>query len=677
LIKLAQAGCLALVLVICCSWQATPAAEGDAGVIRLGKLPDDGQQTLENTDAYNAVLGQTRRGFDHESFEAQLEALWFQRKAYLADGRETDATDQADAIRAFCKEEGVKRMENLAAALIAESERYLLEGRHDIALESLDLALALDPGRPQTHFARAAALRKSDAGLLASGGEFVRGLKASLVHALQSLSLVSAAALVLVVAVIGLVLVFALLMLFRYQIPFRHEVEEIAVHFADERIAQATGWFMLFLPLVLWVSTGWAALYWIVITFRFMRRGEKAAAAILLIAASLAMPAYRAAVSIFGVTADPVVRTTLASAGGEYNPDRILKLQRLVQAYPEDPSYRFLLAGLFKNGRYFEEAFAEYREALRIDPGFAQAHINVGNIFYETMQYAEAVASYNRALEYDPDSMLAYFNMHLAQSEAFNFKGAEKSLERARAIDPERLAEMLTAANSGGEGAAVMDASLKMTSVWQAALSGGRPEKSAEAAAGAFPPTLARQLLNPVSLVALGALLACGCALFVSRGHAPALRCIRCGRPFCHYCKSVQEGREYCSQCLHLFVLGDGLAPETKTRKMYEVERYEKRSRAAKRLLSAVLPGAAQILRGNAARGTLLLLAWLSCLIAWQPVVLLPLERITGADLRLDLLEAGSVPAMYGLQASTWMALLALPVIWLLGNAWRRKRREL
>jgi len=674
--KLVHPGRMALLLACCCLCQAALAAPVDSGVIRLGAVAQTGQQTEENQEAYDALFGETRRGFDHEAFEAQLEALWFQRKAYMADGREADAVEQSQAIRAFCTEEGVRRLENLAGALIAESDRYLIAGRFDRALDSLDLAQSLDPGRPQTHFARAVVLFKARRGYAAAAGEFLLALESSLIRSLQDLSLVNNLALVVVVALVGAVLIFSLLMLVRYQVPFRHEIEELAVQFADDRLAQAAGWGMLFLPMLLWIGTGWAALYWIVVMFRFMRRGEKAAAIILLLAAMLATPAYRVAVSIYGVTADPVVRTTLASAGGEYDPDRILKLRQLVQAYPDDPTYRFLLGGLYKNGRYFEEAFAEYKEALRIDPGFEQVHINLGNIFYETGQYNEALASYGRALESNPQSILAYFNMHLAQSEAFKLRQAEESLNRARAIDSERLAEMLSAAGARGQGTAVIDATLKMTSVWQAALGGGRPRRSSEATASAFSPLLLRRFLNPTTLVAIGALLACGLALLVSRGHSPARSCIRCGRPFCHYCKSSQEGHEYCSQCVHLYVLGDGLAPETKTRKIYEVERHERISRAASRLISTILPGTAHLLRGRAVWGTLLLLAWLTALIAWQPLILLPVERVTGADLRLDLLAAGSVPAMYGLKASNWIAMLALPVIWLAGNAWRRKRRE-
>ncbi len=652
------------------------AAPAESGVIRLKPVRPQPADGGDDPQAAVQALGETRRGFDYEAFEAQLESLWFQRKAYLADGRESDAAKQSQAIRAFCKEEGIKRLEDVAAALVAESHRYMQEGRYDRALESLDLAQVLDPGRPQAHLARAAVIFEAKRGYVAAAGEFLRALKFSLFRSIRDLSLFNHLALVVVVALVGSVLVFSLLMLIRYHVPFRHEIEEWAVQIADDRLAQAMGWAVLFLPMLLWIGTGWAALYWIAITFRFMRRAEKVAAVGLLVASILGTPAHRMAVAIYGMTADPVVRTTLASAGGEYDPDRILKLRQLVQAYPDDPSYRFLLAGLYRNGRYYEEAFAEYRQALKLDPNFEQVHINLGNIFYETRQYAEAIASYRRALEVNPNSILAYFNMHLTQSESFKFKEADESLNRARAIDSKRLAEMLSRAGARSDRATVIDATLRMTSVWQAALVGGRPQRLTEASVSPVSPRLLLQFVNPISIAAAVALLCCGVAMLIGRGELPARRCIRCGRPFCHYCKSGQEGHEYCSQCFHLYVLGDGLAPETKTRKLYEVERYERFSRAASRLISILLPGSAHLLRGRAALGSLLLLAWLAALIAWQPVILRPLELLAGFDLKLALLAPGIVPAMYGLNPSSWLALMSLPLIWLAGNSWRWNKRE-
>lgn len=659
------------------------AAQTDGGVIRLrpsqtNTVPDTQAQNQDTPAQGTEDVTGPRRGFDYNAFEARLESLWFQRKTLLADGRYTDAAEQSQLIRSFCREEGVGRVDNLAGALIAEADRFVEQGHYSRALESLELAEHFDPGRPQTHLARAGVFWKAGEGVLATTGQFVAAGRAAVLRSIKDLTLFNQLALIFVSSVVGCVLVFSLLMTVRYQVPFRHEVEEWITQALGERWARATGWALLFLPVAIWFGAGWIALYWILITFRFMRRGEKLTAVVLLLATAMVIPAYRLAVTAYGMTADPVVRTTLASVGGEYDPNRILKLRQLVQAHPEDPVYRFLLAGLYKNGRYFEDAFAEYREVLEFDPAMEQAHINIGNIFFATGQYSEAIASYNRAIVINPRSILAYFNRHLAQSESFRFKDAEASLEEAKLIDSKALAEMFASSGSGEERQAVADATLRMESVWEAALAVGQANDAPAARlADSEKQSLARRLINPVSIVSLTVLLACGFALILTRGGEPARRCIRCGRPFCQYCKSSREGHEYCSQCLHLFVLGDGLAPETKTRKLYEVERHERISRGGRLLISLVMPGTAQLLRGRAGRGSLLVLLWLAALLAWQPVGLLPLERFVGLDLPLYLLATRSVPTAYDLQPLAIFAVMLMVLTWFVGNAWRWRRREL
>ena len=673
--RLNSLACLLLTVAIVGFASGLSAASQDGGVIRLTPR-DGGEEPTPQRQTESAALGQARRGFDFAGFESRLESLWLQRKTLLGDGRQEDAEIQDQLIRSFCVEEGVGRLEELASALIAESERYLEQGDHDQALRSLQLAEALDPGRGQVHLARAGVLWDSGQ-RLGAGREALTAVRASLLGEVRDLSLFGRVALLLIVALAACVIVFAVLMLLRYQVPFRHEVEERAIQVMDERWARAVGWAVLFLPVVLWFGVGWVALYWILICFRFMRRSERLNAVVLLLACVFAVPAYRVAVSLHGIAADPVVRTTLVASGGEYGPDRVIELQQLVQRYPEDPVYRFLLAGLFKNGRYFDEAYTEYKAALELDPAMEQAYINVGNIFYATGQYAEAIANYRQALEIDPSSILAYFNLHLAQSESFHFKEAEESLRRARALDSKRLAAMLSSANERGDRQHVMDASIQLTSLWDAALDGRQPHDSAALAGVARHAGIASQFLNPISIVSLIALACCiGVALF-SRPDDAARRCIRCGRPFCQFCKSSREAHEYCSQCLHLFVLGDGLAAETKTRKMYEVERHERLMRRTKRWISTVLPGAAQQLRGRPLWGTLLMLAWIAALLAWQPVIVTPLEKSLGLDLQLGLLRAEGVPASFNVNPVAVAAVVALPFVWLLGNLWRWRGREI
>jgi len=648
------------------------AAAQDDGVIRLGSRGDAAGQLLETepqtTDPAIESDEESRRGFDYERFEARLESLWFQRKAFMADGADENAAEQSALIKAFCREEGIRRLETVAGALLAETDRHLTQGRYNRALAALELAEAVDPGRPQIHLARAEVYWKAAGRNGAAATEALRGLAAAFTRSITDLSLFRRVTLTFVVALAGTLFVFSLIMLWRHQTTFRHEIEEFVLAFADERLARPAGWIVLLLPFLVWVLIGWAALYWIAITFRFMRRGERVTAVLLLLASVLALPIYRSSVAVYALTADPIVRTTLASANGEYDPDRIVRLRKLVDAHPNDASYRFLLAGLYKNGRFFEEAFEAYKQAIDLDPALEQAYINVGNIFATTGQYGEAVAHYQKAIDIVPQSVLAHFNMHLVQSESFHFRDAEDTLRIAREIDSEHVTELLSAAS--GERATVIDAQLEIGSVWVAALGGHR-------GSGLSAQSVAAGLANPIGVSSLAVLIGCFALLFVMRASEPARRCIRCGNPFCHHCKRTQEGHEYCTQCLHLFVVGDGLAPETKTKKLFEVERHERRTKSLRRWLSVALPGTAQLVGGRALLGTLLLLCWLAAWVGALPSLIGMLDPLIGTGLRLDLLETAAVPAAWSISALSILSAATGTLVWFLANRWSLRRREI
>jgi hypothetical protein len=342
-----------MVALFACAGLPPAGAGVESGVIRLAQpdpAADPGSQAASALDK----RADARHGFDVEAFDSRFESLWFQRKAYQAEGRDEDVARQSDLIRDFVTEEGVRRLETPAGALLIESRGWLREGSYEKALASLALAESLDPGRPQISLARAHVLWASGAGTFASGAELLRALRGTVTLAFRDLNFLHGSALVAVVSVLAGVALFALFMTLRYQVALRHDVEERLIRENRETWAKAGGWAVLLLPLILWVGAGWIAIYWIVVSFRYMRRSERALAALLLCATTLSVPAYRFATGLYGLTADPTVRTTIAAANGGYDPDRIVKLRELVDAHPEDPTYRFLLAGLYKNGRYFE-----------------------------------------------------------------------------------------------------------------------------------------------------------------------------------------------------------------------------------------------------------------------------------------------------------------------------------
>ena len=673
----AERAIVAGLIALSFAWAASPSAEAelDSGVIRLAQPTPAETQPKEVPEP--EVHTEARHGFDVEAFDSRFESLWFQRKAYQAEGRDDDVARQSDLIRDFVAEEGVRRLEAPAAALVMEARAWLREGNYGKALGALSLADALDPGRPQIRLARAHVLFASGAGFLPAAAEWLHAARGAVTIAFRDLSLVHGSALVAVVAMLLSVMLFALFIAFRYHTALRHDVEELFVRRNRGTVAGAVGWVVLFLPFLLWIPAGWIALYWIVVFFRYMRRNERALAALLLLLTALALPAYRFAIGLYGLTADPSVRTTIAAANGGYDPDRIVKLRQLVEAHSDDPMYRFLLAGLYKNGRYYEDAFQEYKRVLDAAPSTYQARINLGNIYFAIGQYGEAITNYRRALDIRPDSVLAYYDMYLAQSDSFKLKEASESLASARRIDPVMTNRLLSIGSREGTGAKVIDAVIDFDSIWRASVEGrhlsewlnGAPERAA--LASALP-----GLANVTSIVALAALLSCGIVLVYFRGIVPAKQCLRCGRPFCAECKPGRDGHDYCSQCVHLFVLGDGLAPETKSMKLCEVERHDAWGRRLRRIASALLPGAAHILTGRAWIGCGLLTLWLLAWLGGFPSGLTALERLLGTEIHLGEMRPGAVPDAYGVDA---VALLAIPLgiaVWLVANAgFRRLRR--
>jgi tetratricopeptide (TPR) repeat protein len=659
------------------AWAVAPSAQAavDTGVIRLAQPSPPADPDAEAV-AEVAPHADARHGFDVEAFDSRFESLWFQRKAYLASGRDEDVARQSDLIRDFVAEEGVRRLEVPAGALLIESRGWLREGSHDKALASLALAESLDPGRPQIALARAHVLWASGAGSFAAASEWLRAMRGLVLAAFRDLNVLHGFALMAVIAVLVGAGVFALLMTLRHQVALRHDVEEWLIREDRETWAKAGGWAVLLLPFVVWVGAGWVAIYSLAAVFRYMRRGERAMAALLLVAAALAVPAYRFSIGLYGLAADPTVRTTIAAANGGYDPDRIVKLRQLVDAHPDDPMYRFLLAGLYKNGRYFEEAFQEYKRVLDAAPSTYQARINLGNIYFMLGQYGEAMSNYRKALDIRPNSALAYYDMYLAQSDSFKLKEAGESLVQARSLDSAQTNRWLTSGSREGGGPKVIDAMIDFDSIFRAAVEGRRLRQWFEGEPERRPWTWALSALaNTTSVMALAGLLSCGITLLAFRGRTPAQRCTRCGRPFCSYCKSEREGLEYCSQCAHLFVLGDGLAPETKSMKLYEVERHAARGRRGRRIASAILPGASHVLAGRAWIGCGLLMLWCLAWIGGFPQGLAPVEHVLGLGVHLAELRLGSIPDVYSVDAVVVLALPLAVFVWLAGNLGLSKAR--
>ena len=74
--------------------------------------------------------------------------------------------------------------------------------------------------------------------------------------------------------------------------------------------------------------------------------------------------------------------------------------------------------------------------------------------------------------------------------------------------------------------------------------------------------------------------------------------------------------------------------------------------------------------------GCLLALLWIAALTTWQPGALGIVERVSGLDLRLDLLRPAALPAVFAVDGVAILGLATAAAAWLAGNAWWRNSRE-
>jgi tetratricopeptide (TPR) repeat protein len=94
-----------------------------------------------------------------------------------------------------------------------------------------------------------------------------------------------------------------------------------------------------------------------------------------------------------------------------------------------------------------EEAAEAYRRALAVDPGHADAHVNLGRLLHEAGDAEAAHGHYRRALEVRPRDPTAAFNMGVALEDLGRPADALAAYEKAVTLDPQNADAHYNAAN--------------------------------------------------------------------------------------------------------------------------------------------------------------------------------------------------------------------------------------
>lgn len=88
------------------------------------------------------------------------------------------------------------------------------------------------------------------------------------------------------------------------------------------------------------------------------------------------------------------------------------------------------------NQNDYARAIADYNEAIRVNPRYAEPFNNRANIYRKQKDYARALADYDRAIGLNPKFAYALYGRGLVKAELGNSRGSKADIARALAVNP-------------------------------------------------------------------------------------------------------------------------------------------------------------------------------------------------------------------------------------------------
>lgn len=400
----------------------------------------------------------------------------------------------------------------------------------------------------------------------------------------------------------------SLLLFFKYQKLLRHDVSEWFGGGTSSWINIA-GLIVLFLPSLLLLSGYWWVIWWAGLFLLYAKWPERAVIVItvLLFVATGAF-SYYTYQSLYLTRLPPHDSNIRCRTNRiDMSMDGALT-EHINPSDPLDKTFSTLLGGRYMLHGSYAKAQNIYNSLLKEYPDDAQAANNLGCVLVYENRYEEAIQQFSDAIASEPSMAVAYFNRSIARNKVFDFTGSQKDQQMARKYNP-RLLERSDLNTTEDWSPIPVWLSLNTTRSIATRLA----ENKLLSMKGAIKPgtSIYALIFKPafstwamLFLVGFIALLAVKKPSFFARA------CNKCGQPFCSRCKTSLEFESYCSQCVHLFIKQDGVSPEARLKKNYEVRHYRLTGRIAGTVFGLLAPGSAHLLEGRTVTGTAILFLW-------------------------------------------------------------------
>jgi tetratricopeptide (TPR) repeat protein len=118
--------------------------------------------------------------------------------------------------------------------------------------------------------------------------------------------------------------------------------------------------------------------------------------------------------------------------------EAMAEFRRAIELDPEGAPAHYMLGVCWQDRGQLDEAMAEYRRAIELDPKWAPAHERLGMYWEARDRLDEAMAEYRRAIELDPKGGAAHFRLGRCWEARGRLDEAMAEYRRAIELDPEK-----------------------------------------------------------------------------------------------------------------------------------------------------------------------------------------------------------------------------------------------
>lgn len=575
---------------------------------------------------------------------ATLEDVWLESLRLATTGDLAGATENLERVKQISQQLGVRYFPLYAKSAAGLARQASLEGNEALETWAVDAARQLDPASPEVSFVLAD-IARGDRNWGAVARHLAEGLRHLLVEYSASMTARSDLLIAVSVAILLAACATAMLLTIRYGRQIIHDLRETLSRKFSPGVSTVIAFAVFFLPIFLWLHPIWLMPYWFVLVFAYCSMRERILIGLLLVAvAATPLAAAWSAYRMAGLRTSVVQASELVHRNA-YDPEVSARLSELLLVMPEEPRLHLLSGNIALIEGNEAQALLHYQRAAELDDSFAGAHLNIGNIHFLNGDFPAATVQYERAASLQPDLVAAYFNASVVAGESFNFERQAQQLDQAKEAGRSETDALL----QNPPARKVHVYRLPFGEVWNLVRDTSNTAGTRELFGNyaRFDPVAS--MIHPLTVGAILALIA-GLILSLSRrANGVAGSCVKCGRTFCHRCKSSRESATYCTQCIHIYIKRDGVLAEAKQRKLGEVQDYHRGRLRNRKILSTFLPGAGSLMEGA---------PWVGAITLVLFMVFLSIAFFTG---RLAPIASPAETMKLALRSG---AVLAMVVIW-------------